>query len=232
MLFDQFAPSPDALPGQKPACRRGSDGLLGPLAMALLLLVLPQPRGQGRDLDTDRSGRNCQAGEQLLLPGRDRPRGDPGRAGQGCGLPLPAALPRHAVDGGRARLRLPADPGSALLRPACLRAGRRPDAAAAGLVQRRIRGEPRRFRGALPKSSVSVGPRGAALTTPASGTTGGSSPPIRSSAGRCCAKFEENPERDLYRAVAGAPTTPSRGTPTWGSRASSPRRASPSSPST
>ncbi len=124
MLFEEFAPSPDTFQAEMPACRRDSAGLLGPLSMALLLLVLPQPRGQSRALDADRSGRDREAGEQLLLPGRDRPWGDPGHAGQGRGLRLPAALPRHAHHGRRARLCVPVDSGSAVLRPACLRAAR------------------------------------------------------------------------------------------------------------
>ncbi|MDY0004366.1 MAG: hypothetical protein RBU30_23900, partial [Polyangia bacterium] len=44
-------------------------------------------------------------------------------------------------------------------------------------------------------------------------------------------EVEENPDR-VFVALLGGPTTPSPGTPTWASRASSPPRASPWSPST
>ena len=80
MLFEEFAPSPDTFHAR-------SRHVVGvPLAFSVHSVwpfyswFFHSLGVKDHALDSDRSGRDREAGEQLLLPGRDRPRGDPGHA--------------------------------------------------------------------------------------------------------------------------------------------------------
>ncbi len=142
-LFARSVPRRGGLPAALGPHGRCAPRAVGAFALAALRAVLPRPRHEDRALEPHPARGHRAAGEQLLLPGRDRPWRNPGPARQGRRLSLPAPLPRHALDGGGqgACLHLPAHPGPAVPRaPGVRRRRHRP--AARRVVQRRMAGVP------------------------------------------------------------------------------------------
>ena len=165
-------------------------------------------------------------GEQLLLPGRDRPRRHPGpartQASTTSSCRTSATCRRWRRQG--ARLRLPADPGPAVLRAPGVRPRRRTSCGpsssfkhgwqacrpAFARVAERLGLHARRGRPRLRPGRRRV----PALPRRATGSAGARS------------WRRSRPTRPaLRRRCSAGRTTPSRATPTWASRASSPRAA-------